>query len=91
LRFNVRDNKLIEILKGIAQPNIPFYIRRRVSLKEYQNVYAKAPGSTQCPTAGLHFTNRFLNKLKEKKVDIAFITLHIGGSEIFQWLKTYLK
>lgn len=80
LKFNNTGKRFENMLRELAEVNIPFYIRRTVGIKEYQNVYAKVPGSTQCPTAGLHFTAEMLEKIKAKGVDIVFITLHIGGS-----------
>src|SRR5699024_10915448 len=44
----------------------------------YQTVYAKEIGSAAAPTAGLHFTNELLDKIKEKGIKIVFITLHVG-------------
>src|SRR5699024_12425373 len=44
----------------------------------YQTVYAKASGSAAAPTAGLHFTDKLLEQLQAKGVNIAFITLHVG-------------
>jgi S-adenosylmethionine:tRNA ribosyltransferase-isomerase len=67
-------------LKSKAEVNAPFYLKRNIALKEYQNLYAKNPGSTQCPTAGLHFTRRILNGLQSEGIKIAFVTLHVGGS-----------
>ena len=49
-------------------------------MNEYQNIYARKAGSMQCPTAGLHFTREFLNKIKKNGVRFAYITLHVGGS-----------
>ncbi|MBC7713966.1 MAG: S-adenosylmethionine:tRNA ribosyltransferase-isomerase, partial [Rhizobacter sp.] len=46
--------------------------------KNYQTVYSKHMGSVAAPTAGLHFTNDLLKKLKENQIDQAFVTLHVG-------------
>ena len=46
--------------------------------RSYQTVYAKHPGSAAAPTAGLHFTEEILKRLQEKKVELIFITLHVG-------------
>lgn len=80
LRFNNRAAGVENIFKKYAQINAPFYIKRPVKLSEYQTIYAKIPGSTQCPTTGLHFTNKLLTSLRERGIGIAFVTLHIGGS-----------
>ena len=68
-----------EILDKIGLMPLPPYIKE--SLKEknrYQTVYAKYLGSAAAPTAGLHFTDELLQKIKEKGVEIANVTLHVG-------------
>ena len=68
-----------EILDKIGLMPLPPYIHE--SLKDndrYQTVYAKYEGSAAAPTAGLHFTDELLKKLKEKGVIIANVTLHVG-------------
>ena len=58
---------------------LPPYIKERLTDKErYQTVYSKEVGSSAAPTAGLHFTNELLEKIKEKGVNIAYLTLHVG-------------
>ena len=60
---------------------LPPYIRRaddEADSERYQNVFADNVGSAACPTAGLHFTNEMLETLERKKIDRAFITLHVG-------------
>ncbi|MDE5775808.1 MAG: tRNA preQ1(34) S-adenosylmethionine ribosyltransferase-isomerase QueA [Treponemataceae bacterium] len=60
---------------------LPPYIRRaddEADSERYQNVFADNIGSTACPTAGLHFTNEMLETLERKKIERAFITLHVG-------------
>jgi S-adenosylmethionine:tRNA ribosyltransferase-isomerase len=58
---------------------LPPYIHEKISDPErYQTVFAKEPGSAAAPTAGLHFTPELLDKLKEKGVKIAYVTLHVG-------------
>ena len=58
---------------------LPPYIHEKLSDQtRYQTVYAKEVGSAAAPTAGLHFTKELLAKIKEKKVNIAYITLHVG-------------
>lgn len=69
----------IEILERIGTTPLPPYITSRASdPSRYQTVYAKYDGSAAAPTAGLHFTNELLAALKEKGVNIAFVTLHVG-------------
>ena len=73
------DGIFNEILEQIGLMPLPPYIKE--SLKEndrYQTVYAKYEGSSAAPTAGLHFTKELLEKLKEKGVVIANVTLHVG-------------
>ena len=69
-----------EILDKIGLMPLPPYIKE--NLKEendkYQTVYAKYEGSSAAPTAGLHFTEELLQKIKEKGVEIANVTLHVG-------------
>ena len=60
---------------------LPPYIRREDTEEDserYQNVYAKEVGSSACPTAGLHFTEAMLERLKAKNIEIAYVTLHVG-------------
>lgn len=60
---------------------IPPYLKREsIELDEiyYQNVFAREKGSVASPTAGLHFTDNLIEKLEEKGIDIAFVTLHVG-------------
>ena len=68
-----------EILDQIGLMPLPPYIHE--SLKEndrYQTIYAKYDGSAAAPTAGLHFTPDLFDRLKEKGIDIANVTLHVG-------------
>ncbi|MBQ7157914.1 MAG: tRNA preQ1(34) S-adenosylmethionine ribosyltransferase-isomerase QueA [Treponema sp.] len=60
---------------------LPPYIRREdddTDSERYQTIYAKETGSSACPTAGLHFTEPVLTRLREKGVDLAWLTLHVG-------------
>jgi len=66
-----------EILKFGEVP-LPPYIKSKADEKEYQTVYAELLGSVASPTAGLHFNNDLLEKVKNKGVNIAYITLHVG-------------
>ena len=68
-----------EILDQIGLMPLPPYIHEKLKEKDrYQTVYAKYEGSAAAPTAGLHFTEELLEKLKEKGVEIANVTLHVG-------------
>ncbi|MCY6483615.1 tRNA preQ1(34) S-adenosylmethionine ribosyltransferase-isomerase QueA [Clostridium aestuarii] len=68
-----------EVLDELGQMPLPPYITEKLEDKErYQTVYSKEPGSAAAPTAGLHFTEELMKKVKEKGVKIAFLTLHVG-------------
>lgn len=70
---------LSEILDKIGLMPLPPYIHESLKEKDrYQTVYAKYEGSAAAPTAGLHFTKELLDKIKEKNVEIATVTLHVG-------------
>ena len=73
------DGIFEEILDQLGQMPLPPYITHELKDKNrYQTVYAKYDGSAAAPTAGLHFTKELLDKVKEKGVDIAEVTLHVG-------------
>lgn len=68
-----------EILDKIGLMPLPPYIHEKLKEKgRYQTVYAKQEGSAAAPTAGLHFTEELLEKIKEKGIEIAKVTLHVG-------------
>ena len=68
-----------EILDQIGLMPLPPYIKERLKEKDkYQTVYAKYDGSAAAPTAGLHFTPELLEKIRQKGVEIANVTLHVG-------------
>jgi len=68
-----------EVLDKLGQMPLPPYIKEKLEDKEmYQTVYSKEKGSAAAPTAGLHFTEELLDKIKEKGIEIAFLTLHVG-------------
>ena len=67
------------VLSKVGEMPLPPYIKEKLKDKErYQTVYSKTEGSAAAPTAGLHFTNELLDKLKEKGVIIADVLLHVG-------------
>ena len=75
----IYDGVLYEILDKLGSMPLPPYIHEKLKDKDrYQTVYAKNPGSAAAPTAGLHFTPELLQKLKDKKINIAYLTLHVG-------------
>lgn len=73
------DGIFNEILEEIGNMPLPPYITEKLEDKsKYQTVYAKFDGSVAAPTAGLHFTEELLEKIQEKGVNIAYVTLHVG-------------
>ena len=68
-----------ELLDQLGQMPLPPYITHQLKDKDrYQTVYAEHEGSAAAPTAGLHFTKELLQQIKDKGVDIAHVTLHVG-------------
>ncbi len=82
----IYEGNLTDILHKVGNIPLPPYIERKTNSEElkkfdmerYQTVYAKDEGSVAAPTAGLHFTKEILEKLKEKGVEIVYITLNVG-------------
>ena len=68
-----------EVLDKVGSVPLPPYIHNKLEdVERYQTVYSKDKGSAAAPTAGLHFTKELLEKIKEKGIDIAEVTLHVG-------------
>lgn len=82
----IYNGDLFEILHKVGNIPLPPYIERKLQSEEikqfdkerYQTVYAKDEGSVAAPTAGLHFTEEILNKLKQKGVELIYVTLNVG-------------
>ena len=80
------DGNFYEILDSVGKIPLPPYIERSMTddqlssldYERYQTVYAQRRGSVAAPTAGLHFTEEILEKLKEKGVQICYVTLNVG-------------
>lgn len=73
------DGIFEEVLDKLGQMPLPPYITEKLEDKNrYQTVYAKNSGSAAAPTAGLHFTKELLQKIRDKGVKIAYLTLHVG-------------
>ncbi|MDO4748044.1 MAG: tRNA preQ1(34) S-adenosylmethionine ribosyltransferase-isomerase QueA, partial [Eubacteriales bacterium] len=73
------DENIYSALDKIGQMPLPPYITEKLQDKErYQTVYSNELGSAAAPTAGLHFTKELLQKIKDKGVNIGFVTLHVG-------------
>ena len=79
-------NNVLDILHRNGQIPLPPYIERKIpnedlkklDFERYQTVYAKDEGSVAAPTAGLHFTKDILDRLQEKGVELAYVTLNVG-------------
>ena len=81
-RWNNPAITFADILESLGELPSPPYLNRKTqeSDKEtYQTVYSKIKGSVAAPTAGLHFTPRVLDSLRQKGVDLAELTLHVGA------------
>ena len=73
------DGIFEEVLDRLGEMPLPPYITEKLKDKErYQTVFSKEVGSAAAPTAGLHFTEKLLEQIKAKGVEIAFVTLHVG-------------
>ncbi len=73
---------LLEILERVGHVPLPPYIDRpdtETDRQRYQTVFARRPGAVAAPTAGLHFDEGLLTRLREKGVETAFVTLHVGA------------
>lgn len=79
IRFDCSSKEIYNILDKIGKMPLPPYITEELNDGErYQTVYSKIPGSAAAPTAGLHFTQEMLAKVKKKGVKIGYVTLHVG-------------
>ena len=73
------EGNFFEVIDKVGEMPLPHYITERLEDKNrYQTVYAKEEGSAAAPTAGLHFTPELMEKIREKGVEIGFVTLHVG-------------
>ena len=84
LSFDLEAAQLMEMLESKGDMPLPPYIARQRPVDEkdatdYQTVYAKNTGSVAAPTAGLHFTDRLLNDIAERNIELAKLTLHVGA------------
>ncbi|MBC8216668.1 MAG: tRNA preQ1(34) S-adenosylmethionine ribosyltransferase-isomerase QueA [Candidatus Marinimicrobia bacterium] len=76
-----KEKDLYDIIDRVGNSPLPPYIKRKAEAKDkirYQTVYAEKRGAVAAPTAGLHFTEGLLNKLRSKGIKIEYVTLHIG-------------
>lgn len=73
------DGIFLEVLERLGKMPLPPYIKAELQDQErYQTVYSREVGSAAAPTAGLHFTRELLDKIRDKGVKTAFVTLHVG-------------
>lgn len=73
------DGVFDDIIDKIGEMPLPPYIHEKMEdPNEYQTVYARERGSAAAPTAGLHFTDELLQKIRDKGVEEVFVTLHVG-------------
>ncbi|HEV8286217.1 MAG TPA: S-adenosylmethionine:tRNA ribosyltransferase-isomerase [Chitinophagaceae bacterium] len=84
IEFSWNDDGLSfeEILHYAGAMPLPPYLKReaeKLDIERYQTIYAHYEGSVAAPTAGLHFTETILNKLKAKSIETDFVTLHVGA------------
>lgn len=87
IQFHATDAELERYIAHAGHVPLPPYIKTHARLSDYQTVFAKHSGSVAAPTAGLHFTNRLLEKLRARGMTTEFVTLHVGLGT-FQPVKT---
>ncbi|MCP4355933.1 MAG: tRNA preQ1(34) S-adenosylmethionine ribosyltransferase-isomerase QueA [Proteobacteria bacterium] len=88
--LNADEQSLEQMLEDIGHMPLPPYIKRddnNADIEDYQTVYAQHKGSVAAPTAGLHFTDELIEKIKAKGVDFDTVVLHVGAGT-FQPVKT---
>lgn len=77
-----KQKSVFDLLDAHGHMPLPPYVERadeKADLQRYQTVYAKEKGAVAAPTAGLHFTDELLERIREMGVDIAWVTLHVGA------------
>ena len=84
LSFKCEKDNLIRKLIELGKMPLPPYIKRNNDLREdddnnYQTIYADKLGAFAAPTAGLHFTNKVFDKLQNLRINVKFVTLHVGA------------
>lgn len=88
------ERSVLDILNSIGHMPLPPYIDRPdedADRELYQTVYSEKPGAVAAPTAGLHFDEPLLEKLRAKGVEMAFVTLHVGAAPSSRYASTPLK
>lgn len=79
IKFSEYEGQFLSVLSQIGTMPLPPYITEELENQErYQTVYSEKDGSAAAPTAGLHFTDEYIEKLKEAGINIGYVTLHVG-------------
>ena len=88
LKFNKTLKNFKKKIDKFGKIPLPPYIKKRGlkknDFKDYQTIFAEKEGAVAAPTASLHFTSNLIEKIKEKKISIIKITLHINGGTFYQ-------
>ncbi|MDP4709496.1 MAG: tRNA preQ1(34) S-adenosylmethionine ribosyltransferase-isomerase QueA [Rickettsiaceae bacterium] len=83
IEFQTDNISIFDFLDKYGQVPLPQYIKRPENnfedIERYQNVYSRAKGSVAAATAGLHFSEKLLQKIRAKGVETVFVTLHVGA------------
>lgn len=87
LEFSKWGIEFLEIIEKLWEIPLPPYIKQKADPKRYQTVFHEQEGSVAAPTAGLHFTDELIEKLKNKGVKIEKVLLHVGLGT-FMWVQT---
>lgn len=80
--LSLSNESIFTVLDEVGHMPLPPYITRdddQTDLERYQTVYASEPGAVAAPTAGLHFDDALLDKIKAKGINIEYVTLHVGA------------
>lgn len=80
-RVRLRGDDVESVLRRIGRVPLPPYLRREEAPEDrerYQTVYARTPGAVAAPTAGLHFTQDLLDRIRDRGVDLVPVLLHVG-------------
>ena len=96
LRFHLSDSDFTDFIENQGMMPLPPYIARKRPVtdkdrEDYQTMFALHNGSVAAPTAGLHFTPSLLERLKEKGIDTASVTLHVGAGTFLPVKTEYIE